>query len=135
MDRPEKEVKYRGYRLVVQEANRRQGIKRFTYMSEAEAWLSKLGYSRQILADVPEEVRQDFMTVWWERSACLAATSVFEVNGKPAPLPSCDEFLELPDALIGPWSRAAAELNPHWSAFGQEEDDDAEKKDEPPASG
>lgn len=133
--RPEKGVKHRKYRIVVQEANRRQGLRRFAYMSEAEAWLAKQGYSRAALADAPEDVRQDFITVWWERSACLAATSVFEVDGQAVALPSCDEFLDLPDALIGPWSRAVAELNPHWSSFGQEEDEAAEKKDEPPPSG
>jgi len=136
MDREEKEIKYKGYRVVVQEANRRQGLRRMALMNEADDWLKERGYERKNLLDVPEDVRQDFMTLWLERSGCLAATKVFEVAGQVSELPLCDEFLELPDALISRWSMALVKLNPHWTPREEgDEDEDAEKKDEPPASG
>lgn len=134
MDREEKEIRHKGYRVVVQEANRRQGLRRIAYMNEADDWLNARGYERKNLLDVPEDVRQDFMTLWLERSACLAPASVFEIDGRQTELPTCDEFIELPDALISKWGMAVEELNPHWTPR-DEKDEEEEKKDEPPVSG
>lgn len=137
--RQEREVVHGPYRVVVSEASRRQGLKRYVYLTEADTWLEARGGPQNALADVSAsmkelgdnstELRMDFWALTVERAACLAAATVFEIDGVAADVPDCDAFLELPDAFVNAWGQAARDLNPHWAMAQEEEAEDEEKKD------
>lgn len=121
-------VKHGKYTVVVSEASRRQGIMRFRYMHEAEEWLEKQGFKFDTVDQASPETRHLFFNLYFDRAGCVGCTTEFRVDGKLVEMPDCDQFLDLPDALISPWSEAALKLNPHWMVRPGTEEEEEKKE-------
>jgi hypothetical protein len=123
------------YTVTVSEATALQGMRHTIMVSDAIAAIQsareKVGDDEPI-APAPmtqEELALNMLRryAWSDCMACVVGSK----SGLDCTQLTFADFCNLPEAFVAKWQQAARELNPHWYAEAEPDEEEKKKEDEP----
>lgn len=115
------------------------GMKRAIYIQNAQTWyrakMTPNGSDGEA-HNIPTGVEATALLLLSRTSYPDLLSCAVDVEGLDLEALTLDEFIALPDALIGAWEDVAYRINPHWLPTGDEGEsqEERQKKETPPNS-